>query len=186
MSKPDVQLQPPLYRSGRMTFRLAKVPLRGGGFVERGLVQHPGSVVIAARTDDDQLVMIRNARWTVGQTLLELPAGTLTAGEDPAIAAGRELVEETGWQAESMVPVCDFYAAPGSSNERMWAFSATGLRHVGQQLEADERIEVELVAWSQLGALLCGGRVKDAKSLAVLGVLLASTGSGSGSGSGSG
>ena len=151
-----------------MTFRVAQVSGSSGATIERGLVQHPGSVVIVPVTDDGRIVMIRNHRWTVDKTLLELPAGTLTAGEDPLLAAGRELREETGYEAAKLQPLMAFYAAPGSSTERMWCYVATGLKQVGQQLEDDEQITVELVALADVPGLLRDGDIEDAKSIASL------------------
>ena len=126
--------EPPLYADARMAFHAVDLELRGGATITRGLIVHPGAVVVLAVTDADEVVFIRNTRWTVGETLLELPAGTLSAGEDPAAAASRELAEETGYEAREIKPLCDFYAAPGSSTERMYAFVGTHLRHVGQRL----------------------------------------------------
>lgn len=167
-----VTVGPPLYHSERMRFCVATLTSPDGAVIERGLLQHPGSVVIAAVTDTGAIVMIENHRWSVGETLLELPAGTLAWGEDPLAAARRELREETGYEAEQLEPLMHFYAAPGSSDELMRAFVGRGLRHVGQRLQADEEITARLVDATALPALLENGLVRDAKSLAVLSRLL--------------
>lgn len=179
----------PLYASDRMSFSVVRVRGASGAEQERGYIEHPGSVVILALTDDDRAVLIENHRWTVGRTLLELPAGTMaptaaapppTAGAaspttntsprpEPAVdAAARELREETGYSAEKLTAQLRFYAAPGSSTEQMSSFVATGLRHVGQQLEDDESIAVRLVPIDGLDALMRSGAIEDAKSIAVI------------------
>src|SRR4051812_47228799 len=70
-----------------------------GKRIQREVVVHPGAVVILAFMDDDQVILIRNRRYAVGQILLELPAGTLDKNEDPINCAGRELLEECGYIA---------------------------------------------------------------------------------------
>jgi len=151
-----------------MRFVVATIAGSDGSRIERGLVEHPGSVVILG-VDDGHVILIRNRRWTVGKVLLELPAGTMTRGEDPTAAAAREFTEETGYRASSLQRLMAFYAAPGSSDERMVGYVATGLEHVGQALEADEEIEVVRVPTAQLTHLMRSGQVEDAKSLAMIG-----------------
>src|SRR5690606_11394583 len=84
----------------------------------REIVVHPGAVTIVPILPDGRVCMIRNFRVAVGETLLELPAGTLEPNEDPAITAVRELTEETGYRAGRVEPLCDFYMSPGILNER--------------------------------------------------------------------
>ena len=151
-------------------FAVEKVKLRdeGGGQVDRELVVHPGAVVILGVLDDGRVVMIRNERFAVGKALWELPAGTLEAGEHPADCAARELAEETGYEASSVEPLCAFYSTPGICTEYMRAFVARGLRHVGQNLEAGEKIEAEPVEMDRLLAMIRGGEVEDGKTIAAV------------------
>lgn len=158
-----------IHRERRFELRRCRVALRGGGSELRGLVVHPGAVVLLPVLDDGRLVFIRNRRWQIGHPLLELPAGTLEPGEDPAHCAARELIEETGYAAAELVAGSPFYAAPGLSTERMFPFLARGLTAVGQALEADEDIEVEPMTIEAARAALLDGRLADGKSLAVLG-----------------
>ena len=158
-----------LHRERRFEVHLVDVPLRSGQTESRALLVHPGAVVVLAITDDDRVVMIQNRRWTLGTTLMELPAGTLEAGEKPEHCALRELREETGFEAQSIEHILSFFAAPGTSTELMYAFLAKGLREVGQQLEADEEIDVELVELATLRRHLDSGQINDGKTIAVLG-----------------
>ena len=113
-------------------------------------------------------VLIRNERFAVGETLWELPAGTLEPGEEPAACAGRELEEETGYRAASVEGLCTFYTTPGMTDEKMHAFVARGLEHVGQRLEEDERIEPRVLGVREVMGLVDGGGPVDGKSLTAL------------------
>ena len=132
-------------------------------------IQHPGAVVVLPLLPDERIVMIRNFRHAIDQTLLELPAGTLDKpGEDPLDAAHRELEEETGYRAAKMTPLCKFYPSPGFMSELLTAYVATDLSRKEQRLEPTERIIVEEM--SAAAALeqvrTCG--IVDAKTLIVL------------------
>jgi ADP-ribose pyrophosphatase len=76
-------------------------------------IQHPGAVAILPLLDDDRVCLIHNFRIAVGKTLIELPAGTLEPGEDPAATASRELIEETGYRGERLEKLCEFSMSPG-------------------------------------------------------------------------
>ncbi len=144
------------------------VPTRSGDVAMREVVVHPGAVVVLPILDDGRYVMIRNRRFAVGETLWELCAGTLEPGEDPAATAARELVEETGYEASHIRALTTFYTSPGICDERMYAFVATGLSEVGQQLEATEEIEVRLLTRAEVMALARNGEIRDGKTLATL------------------
>lgn len=140
-----------------------------GGTVEREVVVHPGSVVILPILDEHRIVMIRNCRYTVGQELWELPAGTREPDEDAVETAHRELEEETGYRAAVLTPLMEFYTSPGILTERMYAFVATDLTHVGQNLQGSERIVCEVLDADEVRRMLLQGKVLDGKTIAVLG-----------------
>jgi ADP-ribose pyrophosphatase len=141
---------------------------RDGGREAREVIVHPGSVVILPLLDDGRIVMIRNTRFSIERTLWELPAGTRDPNEPVLGCAARELEEETGYRAASLVPLLEFYPAPGVSNERMHAFVATGLTLAAQQLDATEQIEVFPLAREEVLRMVRSGEIEDAKSIAVL------------------
>jgi len=139
----------------------------------RELVVHPGAVVVLPLVDatpgKETVAMIRNTRFAVNQTLLELPAGTLEPPpETPGSCAKRELIEEAGYEAKCIEPLTEFYTTPGICDERMVAFLATELTHVGQQLEANEQITVEVMPLDEVLGLAQRGEIKDGKTLATL------------------
>lgn len=158
----------PVYRGPRFNVHTAWLPGRDGGKVQRDAVVAADAVVILPILEKRQVVLIRNERFIAGQTLWELPAGTLEEGEDPAAGARRELLEETGYQAGDIQPLTQFYPSPGICTEYMNAFVARDLEHVGQKLDESERIEVEVVTWRRVLQMMRDGTIRDGKTVAAL------------------
>jgi len=136
----------------------------------RDVVRHPGAAVVLPLVDTDHVCLIRNFRVAVGQTLIELPAGTLEPGEAPAETAQRELREETGYRAQSWTPLHTFYPSPGILDERMVLFLAQNLTAGEAAREDGEQIENLVASWSECDRLIRDGSICDAKTL--VGLLL--------------
>jgi len=140
----------------------------GVGAVRREMVVHPGAVLILPMLAPDRVVMIHNYRFSVGCELLELPAGTLEPGEDPAVCAGRELEEETGYVGGRIEPLGRFYTSPGFTNELMYAFVATELTATAPRPEATEQIRVTTLPLADAMDATIDGRIVDGKTIAAL------------------
>ena len=138
----------------------------------REVVVHPGAVTILPLLDDGRIVLIRNQRLTIGQELLELPAGTLEPGEPPRDCALRELEEETGYRADTISPLCEFYTTPGICTERMWVFVARDLTHTQQNLQGAEQIRVCVLTIDEVRRMLRAGEIEDGMTIAALGTYL--------------
>jgi ADP-ribose pyrophosphatase len=150
----------------RVKVEARRVPRSDGGEELREMVVHPGSVVVLPLLDDGRIVMIRNRRFAVERTLLELCAGTREGDEDPALCAARELEEETGYRARSLTPLLSFFPSPGVSNERMHTFVARGLTKTQQQLDPSEQIEVEPLTLVDVLGRIERNEIEDAKTIA--------------------
>ena len=135
---------------------------------KREVCAHPGAVVVLPFVDAENILLIRNRRYAVGETLVELPAGTLEKGEDPMNCAGRELVEETGYLAGRLKPLGDFYTSPGILSEKMYAFAAYDLTRAKVALEEGEEIELAPANLDEAIDMIRYGQIKDAKTIAVL------------------
>ena len=143
-----------------------------GASRQREVIRHAGSVAMVPVVDDDHVCLIRNFRVSVGQTLVEIPAGTLEPGEDPRAAAFRELAEETGYRAEEMELLAACYLSPGILDERMHVFVATGLTLGETAREPGEQIENLVVTWAEAVRQIREGTIQDAKTIVgILGYL---------------
>jgi ADP-ribose pyrophosphatase len=134
----------------------------------REVVIHPGAVCILPILPDDQVILIRNFRYPIGQYLLELPAGTLEKNEDPINCAGRELLEETGYLAGRMKPICNFFTSPGILSEKMYAYAAYDLEQQVQALEEGEDIELQPTPYADVMRMIERGEIHDGKTIATL------------------
>ena len=160
-----------LYRGPKIGLRVDSVRLADGRETTRAVVFHPGAVAIVPLLPDGRVVLIRQYRHATGEALLELPAGTRDQpGEAPLDTAARELLEETGYRAERLVHLSDFYTAPGFCNELMSLYLATGLTLGDQRLMDDEAIAVEALPLPDALALIAAGTIRDAKT--IIGLLL--------------
>lgn len=137
---------------------------------DREVVRHIGAVTVLPIVDKDHICLIRSWRVAVEETLLEIPAGTLEIGEDPAECAHRELIEETGFRAGKIEFVQEFFLSPGILDEKMRLFMAKDLTAGETALEPGEKIENWIVTWDEAMELIRTGKIRDAKTLA--GILL--------------
>jgi len=156
------------YQGRNFTVRADQVEIEPGVVVKLDIVEHADSVVMVPLDDKQHIWFERQYRHAVGKVLLELPAGTLNAGEAPLAAANRELQEEIGMRAEHLDELAAFYLAPGYSSEFMHAYLARGLSPSALTPDEDERITVEKVPVSNVLSLIETGQVQDVKSLAAL------------------
>jgi ADP-ribose pyrophosphatase len=144
---------------------LDTITLPDGHTIQRDVVLHPGAVAILPVVDAEHICLIRNHRPVLGETLLEIPAGTLDPQEAPEAAAIRELAEETGYKAGRWRKLCVFIPSPGVLSERTHVFVAEELTPGPQRLERDEEIKTEIVAWRDAVAWAIDGTLRDAKAL---------------------
>lgn len=152
------------------SLREDRVEMPDGRVVTRDVVVHPGAVVVIGLTADGRIPFVRQYRHAAGEDMLELVAGTLEPGEDPAETAHRELQEEAGYKAARMTKLAEFYTAPGFCSELMHLYLAEDLEPSKLPADDDEEIEVELLTPEEAMNAARTGLLRDAKSLA--GVLL--------------
>jgi ADP-ribose pyrophosphatase len=157
-----------IYEGKILKVKLDEVKLPNSYITIREVVEHPNAVALIPITEDGKVVMVNQYRHSAKEVLLELPAGTMEKHEKPEECAKRELLEETGYEAEELKKLFSCYLAPGYSTEFIHVFLARNLVYKGQKLEADEQIKV--VKLSLKDALKKIGRceIKDAKTICSL------------------
>ena len=158
-----------VYKGGHIEVREDRVIEPAGHECSREIVVHPGAVCIVALPTPNEVILIRQYRHAAGRELVEIPAGTLHAGEDPRECAIRELEEEAGYLASSMVERARFWTTPGFTTELMYLYEATGLTKTQINPDEDEVIEVDIVSRSKALQMIDDGQIQDAKS--ILGLL---------------
>lgn len=157
-----------VYDGTKVRLELHRLEDEQGNRFKAEVCVHPGAVVILPFLDDETVLLIRSYRHAVGQYLIELPAGTLNKAEPPMNAAGRELLEETGYLARRLVPVLSFFASPGILSEKLHIFAAFDLEMRTTQLELGEDIEVQPTLWVNAISMIRTGQIQDAKTIATL------------------
>lgn len=147
-----------------------QVELPDGRRALRDVVRHPGAVAIVALTEEGRICLVRQYRTALGRVTVEIPAGKLSAGEDPLECANRELLEETGMVAEKMAFLTTIASSDGFCDELIHIYMATGLTFSKSSPDDDEFINVDFVEVSELVDAVLDGRIEDAKT--VVGALL--------------
>ncbi len=151
-------------------FRLERenVALRNGVTVDLDIIRHPGASAIVPLVDEHRLLMIRQYRHAVGDFIWEIPAGTFDGDETPLTCARRELIEETGFAANSWQEMGAIYPLPGYSDEKIHLFLASNLIPARQHLDVDEVLDVHEVDFQQAVEMILNGDIQDAKTITAL------------------
>ncbi len=153
-----------IYEGRVLNVRVDNVELPNGHRSTFEIIEHGGGVCIVAQPERDTIVLVRQYRPAIGGYLLEVPAGKLERGEDPAECAVRELREETGYRCERVRKAWSFYTAPGFCNELLHLFVAEGLTHGEAAPEDNEAIDVEVVPIARALDMIDRGEIIDAKT----------------------
>ena len=132
----------------------------------REVIDHPGGVAVVAIDGNDNVLTVKQYRYAFQTVLEEIPAGKLERGEDPAVAARRELSEETGASCETLTPLGEILASPGGFTEVLHLYMATGLTFGSQHPDEDEFINFERVPFDALLDRCLSGDLRDGKTVA--------------------
>ena len=137
-----------------------------GRKVRREIIEHPGAAAVLAFDEKGRVILVRQYRYPYGYAL-EVPAGTLEEGEEPAGCAFRELEEETGYSADGMAHLLTYYPSIGYNTEAIHCFVASGVRNAGagQNLDDDEILSVERIGLERLLAMIRSGEIQDSKTI---------------------
>ena len=150
--------------------RLDRVRLPQGDEATREYIVHQGAVVVIPLLDNGELILERQYRYPLRQSLLELPAGKIDPGEEILQTAQRELLEETGYRADDWRYLGVMHPCVGYSNERIEIFLARGLvaDTRGQQLDHGEMLDLLTLSLDEALHAIRQGEITDAKTISAL------------------
>jgi ADP-ribose pyrophosphatase len=157
-----------IFRGRRLWIELKKIRLPTGTEREKVIV-HPSGAVAILPLQGNRCKLLRQYRYAIDQYIIEAPAGTMEPGEEPLATAGRELIEETGFAAEEIIPKGFIYTTPGFTDEKIHLFEARGLSPSQEyEKDDDEVIEVIDVAVRDLPGMIRDGRIVDGKTICLI------------------
>jgi ADP-ribose diphosphatase len=156
--------QTTLYAGRTLTLVVEEQTLPDGYRGRFEIVRHPGGAAVLPILADGRLLLIRQYRPALGGMVVEIPAGRLEPGEDPARCAARELAEEVGYRAGRLVKLGELLSTVGFCDERIHLFAASELAAVPTAREAGEFIELLPLLPAEAMSMLRGGEIPDAKT----------------------
>ncbi len=141
------------------------ITLPNGRSGVREYIKHPGAACIVAEFEDGKLLLERQYRYPMGKVMIEFPAGKLDRGENPLVAAQRELKEETGYRARSWHTLGHMHPLIAYADEIIHIFHANGLVQGEAKLDQDEFLELFAATPEEITAMIADNRISDGKTI---------------------
>jgi 8-oxo-dGTP pyrophosphatase MutT (NUDIX family) len=163
-----------VYRNSWLTLREDDIRRADGSKGIYAVVDKPTYALVIAH-DGDRFQLVEQFRYPLGLRRWEFPQGTAPelAHVEPAELAARELREETGLRAASLVALGQLDVAPGMSTQRGWVFLATGITEGEHEREHEEQdMHSEWFSREQVERMIRDGDITDAQSIAAWALLL--------------
>ncbi|HUS73655.1 MAG TPA: NUDIX hydrolase [Sedimentisphaerales bacterium] len=157
-----------IYRGRAVNLHVDTVEKPSGNKAIREVVEHSDCVAVVVLDDQNNVLLERQFRYPVGKYLLEIPAGGIDPGEEPADCVRRELQEEIGYLPKKIEKLGGFYSIPGYGTEYLHCYLAIDLVPSRLVAEDTEGIEIVRVPQSEIPQLIASGEICDAKSIAAL------------------
>ena len=154
-----------VYNGKIMTVYRDDVQICTGKKSFREVVRHSGGVVIFALTDENTVLAVKQFRYPLGKTIIELPAGKLEKGEDPDFASKRELEEETGYRAEKWTSLGYINTTPGFCDEKLYLYKAENLTFIVEHPDDGEVLRAFEIPKRELIEKIMSGEINDAKTI---------------------
>ena len=157
-----------VYNGKIMTVCRDDVEISDGKKSFREVVKHSGGVVILAIKDNNTVLLVKQFRYPIRQTVFELPAGKLEIGEDPDFASKRELEEETGYRAGKWTSLGFINTSPGFCDEKLYLYKAENLEFVGEHPDEGEIIKTFEFPLEEVIQMIKSGEINDAKTICTI------------------
>jgi len=162
-----------IYDGRILNLRVDEIETASGKKAVREVVEHHTAVGVLALTENDNVLLVRQFRYAVGEETLEICAGLTEEGENLKEAAEREMQEELGLFPCGLREIGRFYASPGFCTEMLVVFLAEGLRESKLPQDDDENVKTVEIPCTEIPALMASGAVRDSKTFAALSWLMA-------------
>lgn len=156
-----------IYQGKILNLRVDDALLEDGTKCKREIVEHGGGACVLY-VENESVLFVKQYRYAYAETVCEIPAGKLNQGEDPKIAAARELEEETGVKAARLELIYETYPTPGYTNERIYIYRAFDGVRTQTHLDEGEFLDVEWIPLERVKKMLKRGEIKDAKTIIAL------------------
>ncbi len=156
-----------IYRGKILNLRCDDAILPDGKPCKREIVEHSGGACVLY-VKEGKVLLVRQYRYAYGESLYEIPAGKLERGEDPILAAKRELEEEAGVLADDLRLLYVLYPTPGYTNEKIYIYHALSANEGRVHLDEGEFLDVEYIPLEKAKEMLKNGEIKDAKTIVAL------------------
>ena len=154
-----------IYEGKILNLKIETVELPDKKYSKREIIEHPNGVGIIPIINEKDLIMVKQYRKAVEKIMLEIPAGILEVNEEPRETALRELKEETGYEAEKLKYIMEFYTSPGYCDEKIYLFLATDLKEGEVMLDPEEFVEHEIYSIDELVKMVNRGEIVDSKTI---------------------
>ncbi len=155
-----------LFKGRVFDLHVDDIEYESGNKSVRETAVHNGGAVIVPITNEGKIIFVKQFRYPLKQTLLELPAGKLDKGEDPQLCAIRELKEETGYIADVIQKLGAICTTPGFCTEILHIFLAKGLKPGNHSREEGEQgMEIFEFTISEIENKIISGEIYDAKTI---------------------
>lgn len=158
----------PIYNGHIIKVKKDTVLLENGSTAVREVVEHNGAVCVVPIETDGSVYMVRQFRYPFSRIMLEVPAGKIDEGEEPLVAAKRELEEEIGMIAEEWIDMGEYIPSCAFLTERIHMYIARGFAPSKQNLDEDEFLHVEQIPFPQLLSQITENKICDGKTIASL------------------
>lgn len=155
-----------VYRGKILTLEVDEVELPDGKISFRECVRHSGGAAVLL-IKENKVLLVNQYRYLYGKPIYEIPAGKLNAGEDPKLAAARELEEETGCKAE-LLHLLDIYPTPGYTDEIIHIYFADNFTVTKQKLDEGEFLNYNFFEIETVLKMIDSGEISDAKTIIAL------------------
>lgn len=154
-----------VYNGKIINLRVDDALLPNGKTALREVIEHPGGVCVAALTDQDEILLVKQFRYPYMEEILEIPAGKRDSKEEAPLECGkRELREETGAVADEFVFLGELYPTPGYCDEVIYIYAAKNLTFGETDPDDDEFLDVIKMPFNEALERVLSGEIKDAKT----------------------